>query len=49
MSERRGNEDESAPADQHEVEAVASGEVEPGSTAEETERAVEREQEALEG
>ncbi len=49
MSERRANEDDSAPPDHDEVEAVESGEVEPGSTAEETERAVEREQEALEG
>ena len=49
MSERRENEDESAPPGQHEVEAVESGEVEPGSTGLETERAVEREQEALEG
>ncbi len=49
MSERRRSEDDSAPPDHDEVEAVESGEVEPGSTAEETERAVEREQEALKG
>lgn len=48
MSERRGD-DEAPPADQAEVEAVESGEVEPGTTAEEVERAAEREEEALEG
>lgn len=49
MSERPEGEDEPGPPDQAEVEAVESGEVEPGTTAEEVERAAEREEEALEG
>ena len=49
MSERAEGEGEPDPPDQAEVEAVESGDVEPGNTAEEVERAAEREEEALEG
>ena len=47
MTERRRTEDEQDLAE--ETEAVEAGEVEPGSTSEEVERAAEREEEALEG
>jgi hypothetical protein len=49
MSERRKTEDEHDGPDDAEIEAVEAGEVEPGSTSEEVERAAEREDQALEG